>query len=962
MDDSDLPPQPDNFSENCYNRRIVKLLSFISLLRPIPDCPSAPRRFGCGWRPLGIFGGIALQACLTAALATAAATAELRVRELRCDYRDNPLGIDEPQPRLSWVLESGQRGQKQTAYQVLVASSPERLARSQGDLWDSGKIASPQQNQIPYAGKPLSSHQGCWWQVRVWDKDGAATQWSAPATWTMGLLQPSDWSARWIGQPGREAGAKEGPLPLFRREFQVIRPVQRALISICGLGFYELRLNGRNVGDHVLDPGWTDYRQSCLYATYDVTEQVVRGANALGVLLGNGMYHVAGGRYRKFTGSFGPPKMILHLRLEFADGTAARIVSDDSWRTAPGPIEFSCIYGGEDCDARREQPGWDRPGFNDSEWKAAMAVEGPGGRLVSQSAPPLKIMKVFQPVKVTEPRPGVFVYDLGQNFSGWPQVQVRGPAGSSVKLVPGELLDTNGLVSQRSSGGPVSFRYTLRGGGVEVWHPRFTYYGFRYVQVEGATRAPAEAASKPLLEALEGHFIHSSARTVGEFSCSDPLLNRIHDLIDRAIESNLQSVLTDCPHREKLGWLEVSHLLGPAILFNYDAPTLYRKICRDMSEAQLPTGLVPDIAPEYTVFSGGFRDSPEWGSACVINPWLLYQRYGDRQALATHYGMMTRYVAYLASQAKDHIVAHGLGDWYDIGPGAPGESKLTTKGLTATAIYYHDLTILRRTAELLGKTEDAARYAALARDVHAAFNQQFFRRDANVYDRGSQTANAMPLVFGLVEPDHRAAVLENLVSDVRAHGNHVTAGDVGFRYVLLALAQGGRSDVIWDMNTRLDPPSYGSQLERGATTLTEAWDANPNSSQNHCMLGHAEEWFYTGLGGLQPDPEKPGFEHVIIRPQPVGGLAWARARYDSIRGRITTEWERQAGGFSLRVTVPPNATATLYLPAGSPELPVLENGQPVQHAPGVKFIRRDGPAAVFELESGAYRFSTQPAR
>lgn len=892
--------------------------------------------------------------------ALAANRLSLSPADLRCEYRQQPLGIDALAPELSWTVTSEERGRKQSAYQVLISSSAEGLAKDVADLWDSGKILSSATAHVAYAGKRLGSAQRVFWKVRVWDERGRASAWSAPATWTMGLIDPSDLKARWISS-GPEQTPRTGerePLPLFRREFVVTRPIKRALVFVCGLGFYELHLNGRRVGDQVLDPGWTNYRKTCLYSTYDVTAQLSPGTNAFGIMLGNGMFNITGGRYVKFRGSFGSPKMILQMRLEYADGAATEVVSDASWRTAPGPIQFSCIYGGEDYDARREHQGWDRASFSDAAWEPATIVEGPGGNLVSQSSPPLKVIQIFKPVRITSPKPGVLVYDLGQNFSGWPQLSVSGPAGATVKLITGEVLDAQGLPSQRSSGSPVWFSYTLRGKGTETWHPRFSYSGFRYVQVEGAARSRAETGrDKAILKELQGCFVHSSARTVGQFSCSNELLNRIHNLIDRAIESNLQSVLTDCPHREKLGWLEVSHLLGPAIMFNYDVATLYQKICRDTRESQLPNGLVPDIAPEYTVFQRGFRDSPEWGSACVIDAWHLYQRYGDRRVLADQYDTMARYVAYLGSLAKDHIVSYGLGDWYDIGPGEPGESKLTTKGLTATAIYYQDLAILAETARLLDKKDDAERYAQLLAQVKHAFNRQFFHPDSNQYDRASQTANAMPLVLGLVEPQRRQAVLENLVQDVRAHANHVTAGDVGFRYLLLALAQGGRSDVIFDLNTRPDAPSYGSQLAQGATTLTEAWDANPNSSQNHCMLGHAEEWFYTDLAGIQPDPAQPGFGCVIIAPQPVGDLTWVKASYDSIRGRIVSEWEKKNGQFKLHLVIPANVTATVFLPAASADT-ITESSHALDKAVGVRLLRVEKGRAVLAVESGNYRFAS----
>ena len=524
-------------------------------------------------------------------------------------------------------------------------------------------------------------------------------------------------------------------------------------------------------------------------------------------------------------------------------------------------------------------------------------------------------MKEYKPVKVTQPKPGVWVYDFGQNCASMPKLTVKGPAGASVRLTPGELLQDNGLVSQGSSGGPAYYTYTLKGAGTETWTPRFFYYGSRYLQVETSGH---DAGAAPQIVELTSQFVHSSAATVGSFACANPLVNRIHDLIDAAIESNLQSVLTDCPHREKLGWLECSHLLAGCVMYNYDVPTFYAKIANDMSEAQLANGMVPDIAPEYTVFGGGFRDSPEWGSAYVITPWQVYQMYGDRTLLARHYEGMKRYVEYLKSTAKDHIVAHGLGDWYDIGPGGPGESKLTSKGLTATAIYYQDLVILKETAALLGKADEARQFEEQARAVKEAFNRKFFNADKNQYDRNSQTANAMPLVLGLVPEDRRAAVLDGLVAQIRAGGNRVTAGDVGFNYLMRALSDGGRGDVLYDMLIRDDGPGYAYQLKKGATSLTEAWDTNPGSSQNHCMLGHIEEWFYRGLGGISSDPAGPGFKKIIIKPQIVGDLGGANVAYESPYGRIVSNWKREGGRLTMDVTIPANTTATVFVPGESP--------------------------------------------
>ncbi|MCC6697652.1 MAG: family 78 glycoside hydrolase catalytic domain [Candidatus Hydrogenedentes bacterium] len=882
--------------------------------------------------------------------------AGLQPASLRCEYLTDPIGLDVAAPRLSWVLESAQRAQRQTAYQVIVSSSMDVLAADQGDLWDSGKLESSQQNQIAYSGKALGSHQTCYWKVRVWNQDGAPGPWSEPSTWSMGFVSPEAWNAPWITSELDGAGS----LPLFRREFSIAKPIQRAVVYVCGLGFHELHLNGQRVGDTLFEPGWTNYKKTCLYTAHDITPLVTEGANALGVMLGNGMYNVRGGRYVKFTGTFGPPMMTAMLRLEYADGTVNSIPTDTTWKTAQGPIAFSCIYGGEDYDARRESPGWDGPGCDDSAWVPATLAQGPGGRLTSESGPPIKVMEVRETVSVSQPKPGVFVYDLGQNMSGRPVLRVQGPRGSIVKMTPGELLDAEGLVSQKSSGGPVSFSYTLKGEGVEEWRPRFSYYGFRYVQVEGAapadTSAPAEGGAR--VASLTGEFTHADAARVGEFSCSNPVVNRIHHLILAAIRSNFQSVLTDCPHREKLGWLEVSHLLAGGIMYNFDAARFYAKVERDMSDSQTETGLVPDIAPEYTVFSAGFRDSPEWGSASVINPWHVYQMYGDERLLRDYYDVMKRYADYLGSTANNHIVSHGLGDWYDIGPNPPGESQLTSKGVTATAVYYQNLAILERAARLLGKNDDALSFGERANAVRAAFNAEYYRRDVHQYDRNSQTANAMPLVLGLVEESERAAVAKNLVDDIRATGYRVTAGDVGFSYLVRALSDFGEGETLYRMVTQDTGPGYVYQLAQGATSLTEAWDASPASSNNHCMLGHAEEWFYRGLAGIRHDVDAPGFSRFILRPDAPEGLEWVKAHYDSIRGRISSEWHVDGSRFVWDMQIPPNTCASVYVPAKE-QASVTEGGKAASDSEGVKFLRMEGDRAVFEVQSGTYQFVSE---
>jgi alpha-L-rhamnosidase len=907
---------------------------------------------------------ITLAGCLLGIVFTAARAEEtaLTPTDLRCENLKNPLGIDAIRPRLSWTFQPAEgegrviRGQKQTAYQILVASSMEKLAGDKGDLWDSGKVTSRQSTFIAYAGKDLPSGHACYWKARAWDAQGPG-DWSSPALWTMGLLRPSDWHAKWIGFETGET------MPIFRRQFTIDKPIERAQVHVCGLGQYELRLNGSKVGDYVLDPGWTDYRKTCLYTTYDITNSLKQGPNALGLMLGNGMFKVERGkRYSKGIWSFGQPKVILQLDITFADGSKSQVITDESWKGSAGPIVFSQEFGGEDYDAAAAQRGWDLPDFVEADsWRPAEVLEGPGGILRAQMIPGIKVMKTLKPVAPPQKTNDGYVYDLGQNSSAWPRIFVSGPKGATIRLVPGERLK-DGQIDQSTSGRPMYYEYTLDGSGRAEWAPRFTYYGFRYVQVQGGVpkdsvaEKEGSAEKTPVIEELEGEVLYPDVQTSGSFECSNTLFNRIHALINWAIVSNMKSVLTDCPHREKLGWLEQTYLNGPGVMLNYDVLPLYRKMADDMADAQLSNGLVPDIAPEYKVFKGGFRDSPEWGSACVLAPWLSHQRYGDLQILEKHYPMMQRYLDYLGTKAQDCIISEGLGDWYDIGPKNFGPSQLTPLALTATATYYRDAGVMAQIADCLRKTDDAAKYRDLAAEIRTAFNQRFFNSQENTYATGSQTALAMPLVLHLVDDDARQAVADRLVKDIRDHGNHTTAGDVGHYYVLRALAQAGRSDVIYDMASRKDHPSYGYQIEHGATSLTEAWDGpTRGASQNHFMLGHIEEWFYRDLGGIQFDLSKSDPERIMIRPYLCPGIQWVKTSYQSVLGRIACDWQRQGKRCSMRVLIPVNAEASVCIPVRDSSV-VDESGKPVSRSADVKLLNQEPTQAVYIVGSGEYIF------
>src|SRR5580658_5825095 len=833
---------------------------------------------------------------------------------LRCDDKSHPMAIAEAHPGFSWELQASSpalHGVKQTAYRIQVGEHGFDSARA--ILWDSGVTASSATRGVEYAGPQLAAGHEYAWRVEVWDERNRASGWSSPAEWS----QAPVWHAQWIAAHASGEEKDSEPMPLFRKTFAISHGIKRAVLYASGLGQDELRLNGRKVSEDVLTPGWTDYRKTIDYDSYDVTAMLRQGQNALGVMLGDGMYRVlkTPGRFTKFEGSFGQPKCIVQLAIEFTDGSSMEVLSDGTWKTAPGPITFSSTYGGEDFDARLEPRGWDRAGFNDGAWRAVSVVDGPGGALTPEIAPPIRVMHIYTPIKATHPKAGVTVYDLGQNFAGWPEIELTGRAGATVKLIAGELLDKNGMAWQRSSGSPQWFSYTLRGVGVETWHPRFSYYGFRYVQVEVNG---VDGAGSARIVSLRGEAIHSTSRAVGEFASSDELLNRIHGLILHAVENNAASLFTDCPHREKLGWLEETHLMAPSLLYDFDFADLYAATARNIADVQRrdgpEAGMVPTTAPQYVVFEPKFvifNDSPEWGSAAVLAPWYAYERTGDRAFLSAQYDVMRAYAKYLGSRAHDGIVDYGLGDWFDIGPGDPGVSQLTTAGVTGTAIFYQDLQALKKTAALLGKTSDSEEFGRQAESEKAAFNAKFFDGARHRYDRGSQTAQAMPLALGMVPDSERAAVLDGLVADIRAHQNHTTSGEVGYHYEVEALHDGGRSDVLLDMLERSDAPSYGYILSQGATSLTEGWDGS--HSQDHFMLGSAEEWFYRGLGGINVNLSREGAMRLVLHPVVVGNITWARARYRSALGEIESEWHRGATETVYNFTIPANATAEIEI-------------------------------------------------
>lgn len=1068
------------------------------------------------WKPC-VKAGIGLilaWLCLAPALPLAALT----VGELRCEHRENPLGIDVPQPRLSWSLKSNERGAKQSAYQILVASSAANLRANRSDLWDSGRIASDATVLLPYGGKSVASHAQCFWKVRAWDQNGKATAWSEPAYWTMGILSPSGWRARWIGldgqdmtnvltgtswiwfptgnpavsapvetnyfrrvvtipagrtikqavfqytgdneargwindndlgarnnfktvkwndittrvEPGQtyafcltginigDAPSPAGVLELLtieftegkplvvqtddkwkvsrtapkgwnspafddagwvsakvigaagmqpwgdtrtaenrrlparwlRKEFVVEQKVTRATVCFSGLGSSELYLNGDKVGDAVLSPALSEYDKRVYYVTYDVTKQLRRGANALGAVLGGGRFYSDRSKVYAGTVNFGWPKMLLQLRLEYADGSAGEIVSDESWKlSTDGPITANGEFDGEEYDARREFANWSKPQFDDSNWQLAQAVGAPSGQLVAQMIEPIRVTQKLKPVGLTEPKPGTFVFDLGQNMVGWCQLKVRGPAGTTVQLRHAETTNSDGtLYMANLRGAQVTDRYTLKGQGTEVWQPRFTYHGFRFVEVTGFP-------GQPNLDAIEGQVVHDDLPAIGEFACSNELINRIYHNIVWGTRGNYRSIPTDCPQRdERQGWLgdRSEECKGEAYLFNI-AP-LYAKWRQDITDAQKPGGSIPDVAPAYWPI---YSDNVTWPSSAIITPSALERHFGDTMSLARDYDSSKQWIVYMLGFATNHIISRdSYGDWC-LPPEEPqlihskDPARQTDKALLATSYFYYDLRLMERYARSLGKSSDAERWATLAEQFKTAFNARFLNRERAQYDNGSQTACVLPLAFGLVPAEFQQRIFARLVDKIENETKgHIGTGLIGGQYLNRVLSDHGRADLAYRIASQRDYPSWGYMAEQGATTIWELWNGNTAdpamNSGNHVMLiGDLVIWFYEYLAGIAPDDAQPGFKHIVMKPHPVGDLKWVQAAHHSPYGWIKSEWRRDGGKFDWRIEVPANATATIQLPAEAGDR-LTESGKPIRTA-----------NRQLTIDSGKYHFIAQ---
>lgn len=899
-------------------------------------------------------------------------TTDFHPTDLRCEFITDPLALDTAHPRLSWRISTSKRGWKQSAYQ-LVAEEP---GGKTGSLWDTGKVASSQSIGIEYHGKPLRSHQAIVWRVRVWDSTGSASDMSGPARFETGLLAQEDWKAQWITSPTplperEEDFYKDRPMPLFRKEFTVKHKPVRARLYVSGLGYYEARLNTRRVGDRLLDPAWTDYSKRILYSVYDVTNMIREGRNAVGIMLGSGWYDPLPlplfGRWnlRKEL-PVGKPRAILRLDLEFADGSRQAVTTDTSWKVADGPVLRNSVYLGETYDARREQRGWDGPGFGDAAWAPAIGATEKVGPLHAQMIPPIRKTREVRPIKLTEPKPGAYVFDLGQNFAGWVSFTTRGPAGTTVKIRLGELLHPDGMVNVFTScmtqikkgairvghGAPEtaeqSETYILRGEGEEQYAPHFTFHGFRYVEVTGL-------AEKPTLDTIVGHRLNSDVASTGSFQCSDDLFNRIQEAVRWTMLSNMFSVESDCPHREKLGYGGDIVAASEMAMLNFDMSRFYAKAVQDFADAVRPNGGLTETAPFVGIADEGLGDGSGpigWGTAYPLLAWQLRQYYGDSRTMAEQYEGVKRYVKLLQSTAIDGILDNGISDHESLVP--------KPRALTGTAFYYLNVELAAKMAHALGRTDEAKQFETLAASIKEAFIRRFFNYKTGQFDSGTQACQSFALHFGLVPDDFRQKTLDALLQDITGtHKGHVSTGIFGTKYMLEALTDLDRADVAYTMSSQKTFPGWGYMLENGATTLWETWKREEFIySHNHPMFGSISEWFFKALGGIQPAPDAVGFDKIIIRPNPVGDLQWVKCRYDSVRGPIVCDWQVEGDHLSMNVRIPANTEALVYVPT-SLASSVTEGDKPAAKVSGVSFLRQDGGRAVFRVGGGEYRFRAQ---
>jgi alpha-L-rhamnosidase len=907
-----------------------------------------------------------LTAALLASTAHVAAGQDpLSVTGLRVEYRTNPVGNDAAHPRLSWRLESGERNVSQSVYQLQVATDSVALRTGRGLIWDSGNVTTDASLFQPYGGPAVRSRTRYYWHVRVWDTRGHASAWSSPAFWETGLLDRSDWTARWIGPPASAHDSAGAPAPMLRRTFDVQGRVLSARVYVTSRGLYELHLNGHRVGEDLFTPGWTSYQNRLQYQTYDVTDLLVPGANAMGTILGDGWYR----GYLGFSGrknDYGTKvALLLQLEIRYANGRMVRITSDSGWKYATGPIRYADIYRGETYDARLERAGWSSAHYDDHDWQPVAIAENTTAALVGPVSEPVRRTQVVKPIAIIRSPSGQTIVDLGQNITGWVRLKVRGPAGTAITLRHSEVLDKTGnLYTENLRAADQTDRYILKGDGDQVYEPHFTYHGFRYVAIEGL---PAP----PTLETVTGIVVHSDLAETGTFATSDTMINRLQQNILWGQRGNFLDIPTDCPQRdERLGWTGDAQVFARTAAFNMNVSGFFAKWLADLAADQFPGGSVPWVIPNPL---GGdslqYASTAGWSDASTVVPWTMYLMYGDRGVLERQFESMRRWVDWAMRRAGPGLIwkTGGFGDWLALhSDDASYPGATTGKDFIATAYLAHSADLVARAATVLGRTDDAQHYRTLFTQVRDAFRREFVSPNGRVSEN-TQTAYALALDFGLLDDAEMAGAARRLVDDIRAHDGHLTTGFLGTPELTHALSRNGFIDAAFALLMQRTYPSWLYPITRGATTMWERWDGiRPDgsfeeismNSFNHYAFGAIGDWMYRTIGGIDIDPAAPGYKHVMVAPRPGGGLTSARTELETGYGKLATAWHLDGNVFVLDVTVPANTSATLTLwnaTAGS----VTEGGAPVGQAAGVRSVQQHGSDLMVELGSGRYAFSAR---
>jgi len=891
--------------------------------------------------------------------------------DLRCELLIDPIGVDNLSPRLSWKSESKRFGQVQTAYKILVASSYKNLRSDNGDIWDSGNVSSSSSINNIYNGENLQSNRKYYWKVKLWDIDGNESKWSKVSEWSMGLVDSELWKAKWIGLD-KDVGKDNSDIDkrrlsarYLRKNFNIDKKIKRATSYVCGLGLFELYINGEKIGDHVLSPGLTEYNKKAYYVSFDISKNLKQGENTVGTILGNGRFFAPRLTSPVAMKSYGYPKLLLQIIIEFEDGSEQLLVSDGTWKiTADGPIIANNEFDGEEYDARKELSGWSTTEFNDESWQFAELVENPSERLESQMNQPIRITEEIKPVSINSPEQGMYIFDMGQNMVGWVELSVKGEKGTKVKMRFAETLKDDGtlfLDNLRSCN--VTDIYTLKGDGQEIWEPKFTYHGFRFVELTGYPGEPA-------LNDITGKVIHDDVEDTGSFSCSNELINSIYKNIVWGIRGNYRSIPTDCPQRdERLGWLgdRAIESMGESYIFDINA--LYSKWLDDIQDAQLESGSIADVAPSYWSF---YNDNVTWAGAYSIIPQILNLQYDNINNIKNHYKDMKEWIDHMLEYMEDGLMPRDTyGDWC-VPPESPelihskDPGRITSGTLLGSAYFYYILNLMEKYAEIAGKHDDKKEFSEISANIKESFNKKFLDTEKGVYDNASQTSSVLPLAFGLVPENYRKIVFDNLVNKIVNETNgHIGTGLIGCQWLMRVLSDNGRPDLAYNILNQEDYPGWGYMVKKGATTIWELWNGDTGNpamnSGNHVMLvGDLVIWLYEYIAGIKSDIMNPGFKNIIMKPHLIDDLTFVNCSYTSPYGPITSNWTLNGKIFNWSVSIPPNTTATIYFPCKNID-GITENGLSIENSDFVKFLGSENGLTKFKIVSGTYTFTTDNA-